>query len=135
MRDVEGRTDCQALGQILDLIADKWTIMTVASLSNGPRRFNGIMRDIGGVSHRMLTLTLRGLAAHGLVTRTAYAVIPPKVEYELTALGRSLLNPLTVLAGWAVENRPLMEQSRLDFEKSVITRGSQATVTPVSTPR
>lgn len=90
--------------------------MVVGSLSNGPLRFNAIMREIGGVSHRMLTLTLRGLERDGLVTRTAYATIPPKVEYELTELGRSLIEPLRVLAAWAVQHRPAMERARVKFE-------------------
>lgn len=90
--------------------------MVVGALSNGPLRFNAIMREIGGVSHRMLTLTLRSLERDGLVTRTAYATIPPKVEYELTALGRSLIEPLRVLATWAVQHRPAMELAREQFD-------------------
>ncbi|MEI9430179.1 winged helix-turn-helix transcriptional regulator [Mesorhizobium sp. Cs1299R1N3] len=108
--------ECRAVGQILDRIGDKWTVMVVGALSNGPLRFNAIMREIGGVSHRMLTLTLRGLERDGLVTRTAYATIPPKVEYELTELGRSLIEPLRVLATWAIKHRPLMEQARAKYE-------------------
>jgi DNA-binding HxlR family transcriptional regulator len=108
--------ECRAVGQILDRIGDKWTVMVVGALSNGPLRFNAIMREIGGVSHRMLTLTLRGLERDGLVTRTAYATIPPKVEYELTELGRSLIEPLRVLATWAVKHRPEMERARAKFE-------------------
>ncbi|MCP3368182.1 winged helix-turn-helix transcriptional regulator [Bradyrhizobium cajani] len=110
--------DCRAVGQIIDLIGDKWTVMVVGALSNGPLRFNAIMREIGGVSHRMLTLTLRALEREGLVTRTAYATIPPKVEYELTKLGRSLIDPLRVLGAWAVRNRPVMEKARAKFEKA-----------------
>ena len=108
--------DCRAVGQILDRIGDKWTVMVVGALSNGRLRFNAIMRQVGGVSHRMLTLTLRALERDGLVTRTAYATIPPKVEYELTELGRSLIEPLRVLATWAIEHRPTMERARAEFE-------------------
>ncbi|NKQ85617.1 transcriptional regulator [Rhizobium ruizarguesonis] len=108
--------DCRAVGQILDRIGDKWTVMVVGALSNGRLRFNEIMRQVGGVSHRMLTLTLRALERDGLVTRTAYATIPPKVEYELTELGRSLIEPLRVLATWAVKHRPTMERARAEFE-------------------
>ena len=108
--------ECPAVGQILDRIGDKWTVMVVGVLSNGPLRFNAIMREVGGVSHRMLTLTLRALERDGLVTRTAYATIPPKVEYELTELGRSLIEPLRVLATWAVNHRPAMEKARAKFE-------------------
>ncbi|WP_085027865.1 winged helix-turn-helix transcriptional regulator [Ensifer aridi] len=90
--------------------------MVVGALSNGPLRFNAIMREIGGVSHRMLTLTFRGLERDGLVTRTVYATIPPKVEYELTELGQSLIEPLRVLATWAVRHSPAMERARTTFE-------------------
>ena len=108
--------DCRALGEMLDRIGDKWTIMVVGALSEGPMRFNAIMRFIDGVSHRMLTLTLRGLERDGLVKRTAYATIPPKVEYELTKLGRSLIEPLTALSDWVVRNRPAIEGARARFE-------------------
>ncbi|WP_085027867.1 winged helix-turn-helix transcriptional regulator [Ensifer aridi] len=108
--------ECRAIGQIVDRIGDKWTVMVVGALSDGPLRFNAIMRAVGGVSHRMLTLTLRALERDGLVTRTAYATIPPKVEYELTVLGRSLIEPLRVLATWAVKHRPAMEKARAKFD-------------------
>jgi len=90
--------------------------MAVDSLTQGPRRFNAIMRHIEGVSHRMLTLTLRGLERDGLVKRTAYATIPPKVEYELTELGRSLIEPLSALGDWALRNHPTIEAARQKFE-------------------
>jgi DNA-binding HxlR family transcriptional regulator len=108
--------ECRAAGQVLDRIGDKWTVMAVGTLSKGPMRFNAMMRVIGGVSHRMLTLTLRGLERDGLVKRTAYPTIPPKVEYELTELGRSLIGPLKTLANWAQRNRPAMEAARARFD-------------------
>ena len=108
--------DCKALGQILDRIGDKWTIMVVGVLASGPTRFNAILRTIGGVSHRMLTLTLRSLEREGLVTRTAYATIPPKVEYALTDLGRSLIEPLNALSNWVVLHRPTIEAARSDYD-------------------
>jgi DNA-binding HxlR family transcriptional regulator len=80
--------------------------------SKGPIRFNSILRLIGAVSHRMLTITLRSLERDGMVTRTAYPTVPPKVEYELTALGHSLIKPLNVLAAWARQNRPAIEAAR-----------------------
>src|SRR3954471_18490304 len=91
---------CKALGQVLDRIGDKWTVMVVGALSKGPVRFNALLRLIDGVSHRMLTLTLRGLEHDGLVKRTVYASVPPKVEYELTAVGASLVKPLRALSEW-----------------------------------
>jgi DNA-binding HxlR family transcriptional regulator len=112
----DGHQECRALGQILDRIGDKWTIMVVGILSKGPCRFNAMMRAIGGVSHRMLTLTLRSLERDGLVSRTAYATIPPKVEYELTDAGRSLIEPLRVLSNWAIEHRPVIENARTEFD-------------------
>jgi DNA-binding HxlR family transcriptional regulator len=103
---------CKALGKILDRIGDKWTIMVVGALSNGPVRFNALLRLVGGVSHRMLTLTLRGLEQDGLVKRTVYPTVPPKVEYQLTDVGRSLIEPLSVLCSWAETNLPAIEGSR-----------------------
>ncbi|WP_031221284.1 winged helix-turn-helix transcriptional regulator [Asticcacaulis benevestitus] len=114
---VHEHAHCRAMGYILDRIADKWTIMAVGALSHGPMRFNEIMRKIGGVSHRMLTLTLRSLEREGLVTRTAFATIPPKVVYDLTDRGRSLLDPLTALSDWAHENRAAMEVDRARYDR------------------
>lgn len=107
---------CRTLGQILDRVGDKWTIMAVGALSGGPIRFNAIMRRIGGVSHRMLTLTLRGLERDGMVRRTAFPTIPPKVEYELTPLGRSLTEPLATLLHWGQEHSLEIETARKMFD-------------------
>lgn len=107
---------CRAIGQLLDRIGDKWVVMAVGALSKGPMRFNAMMRAIGGVSHRMLTLTLRGLERDGLVKRTAYPTIPPKVEYELTELGRSLIEPLRTLSTWAQNNQKAIESARARFD-------------------
>ncbi|NKJ94734.1 transcriptional regulator [Rhizobium leguminosarum bv. viciae] len=112
--------NCRALGQILDRVGDKWTVMVVGVLSRGPLRFNQMMREIGGVSHRMLTLTLRSLERDGLVTRTAYATIPPKVEYALTDAGSSLIEPLRALSNWAIEYRPVIDQARAEYDMRVI---------------
>ena len=103
---------CKALGQVLDRIGDKWTIMVVGALSKGPVRFNALLRIINGISHRMLTLTLRGLERDGLITRTVYATVPPKVEYELTEVGCSLIEPLRTLSSWALQNLPAIEAAR-----------------------
>jgi DNA-binding HxlR family transcriptional regulator len=108
--------ECRVLAQILDRIGDKWTIMVVGTLSKGPLRFNGMMRLIGGVSHRILTLTLRGLERDGLIKRTAYPTIPPKVEYELTPLGHSLIGPLTALSQRGRGHRAQIESARKKFE-------------------
>jgi DNA-binding HxlR family transcriptional regulator len=91
--------------------------MVVGALSKGPMRFNALQRLIGGVSHRMLTLTLRGLEHDGLVKRTVYPTVPPKVEYELTEVGRSLIEPLSALSNWAQENLPAIEAGRAKNEE------------------
>jgi DNA-binding HxlR family transcriptional regulator len=111
----EDHADCLAVLRVLDRVGDKWTVMVVGALSQGPVRFNTIMRVVDGISHRMLTLTLRGLQCDGLVKRTAYATIPPKVEYELTELGRTLIEPLRTLAAWAKLNRRAIEAARAEF--------------------
>lgn len=108
--------DCRGLAQIIDRIGDKWAVMVVGHLSTGPVRFNELMRRIPGISHRMLTLTLRGLERDGLVIRTAYATIPPRVDYELTTLGLSLRGPLSTLATWAREQRNEIEFARRRYD-------------------
>ena len=104
--------NCKALGQVLDRIGDKWTVMVVGGLAKGPMRFNALLRLIGGVSHRMLTLTLRGLEHDGLVKRTVYPSVPAKVEYELTDVGRSLIKPLRALSAWVQKNQQSIESAR-----------------------
>jgi len=86
---------------ILDRIGDRWTVLVVGSLTGGPMRFSELSRRIDGVSQKMLTQTLRGLERDGLVTRTVHAEVPPRVEYELTAIGRTLTEPLAALDSWA----------------------------------
>ena len=112
----ETQAECHALAQVLDRVGDKWTAMVVGVLSGGPQRFNTILRTIGGVSHRMLTLTLRGLERDGLVTRTMFPTIPPKVEYELTEIGRSLIEPLMTLSAWGRKNRSAIEEARARYD-------------------
>ncbi|REE06502.1 HxlR family transcriptional regulator [Paraburkholderia sp. BL27I4N3] len=107
---------CRVVLEVLDRVGDKWTVMAVGALAEGPMRFNAIMRAIKGVSHRMLTITLRGLERDGLVKRTAYATIPPTVEYKLTELGCSLIEPLRMLADWALTNRTEIEAARVQFD-------------------
>ncbi|MCU7370030.1 helix-turn-helix domain-containing protein [Paucibacter sp. O1-1] len=113
---VEGRSKCQVVLEILDHIGDKWTVMVVGALAQETLRFNAIMRAVEGISHRMLTLTLRSLERDGLVKRTAYPTIPPKVEYELTELGRSLIVPLSSLGDWAMHHRVAIETAQQQFD-------------------
>ena len=84
---------CQVTRQILDRIGDKWSLYIIATLNDGSRRFNELKREIEGISQRMLTLSLRGLERDGLVTRTVFPTIPPRVDYALTPLGATLLGP------------------------------------------
>ncbi len=93
--------ECALVRQILDRVGDRWSLYIVGQLREGPLRFNELRRSIDGISQRMLTLTLRGLERDGLITRTVYPTNPPKVEYELTALGRTLLAPAAALLDWA----------------------------------
>ena len=104
--------DCRAVSAILQRVGDKWTVLVVSTLGEGPRRFNELRREIPSVSQRMLTLTLRNLERDGLVTRTVYAEIPPRVEYALTDLGRTLTKPLDALWNWAAEHQGEVQQAR-----------------------
>src|SRR6202035_5326645 len=104
--------DCRAVSEILARVGDKWTILVVGELGDGPKRFNEIRRALGSISQRMLTLTLRGLERDGLVTRTVFPTIPPRVDYELTKLGRSLLEPVNGIGLWARQNRAAIQAAR-----------------------
>jgi DNA-binding HxlR family transcriptional regulator len=108
--------DCRAVSEVLSRVGDKWTILVVTELGNGRKRFNEIRRALGSISQRMLTLTLRGLERDGLVTRTAFPTIPPKVEYELTRLGRSLLEPVSGIGLWARQHRAAIQEARQRFD-------------------
>ena len=103
---------CKAVGSVLARIGDKWSVLVVMSLGDGTYRFNELKRRIDGISQRMLTLTLRGLERDGLVERTFFPTIPPKVNYALTGLGRSLREPVGALGQWAIEHRGTVERSR-----------------------
>jgi DNA-binding HxlR family transcriptional regulator len=111
--------DCRAVSEVLSRVGDKWTILVVSELGQGPRRFNEIRRALGSISQRMLTLTLRGLERDGLVTRTVFPTIPPKVQYELTKLGRSLLEPVSGIGLWARQHRAAIEAARQHFDAAV----------------
>src|SRR6201999_2655885 len=104
-RHTELPSDCRAVSDVLARVGDKWSVLVVTQLGGGPKRFNELRRTIGGISQRMLTLTLRGLERDGLVTRTVFPTVPPRVDYELTSLGRDLLQPVSALGGWALKNR------------------------------
>ncbi len=102
--------------QVLDLLADKWTVLVIHALSQGTQRYNQLQRNIDGVSQKMLTQTLRALERDGLVQRTMYPVVPPMVEYSLTALGQTLTVVLSGLCGWAEQHLPEVLENRANFE-------------------
>lgn len=121
---IEPPADCNGFArELLSRVGDKWSIAVVGNLSNGPMRFNALKRAIG-VSQRMLTLTLRSLGKDGLVTRTAYPTIPPRVDYALTPLGWTLLEPVTQLVVWANTHQGEVERARLMFEGIEETSGN-----------
>jgi DNA-binding HxlR family transcriptional regulator len=117
MKPIPGRSEtCNAMADILNRIGDKWSVMIVGYLGRKTMRFNELRHTIGGISQRMLTLTLRNLERDGLVTRTVYPEIPPRVEYQLTALGQSLQQPINGLWAWAEEHQGEVQRSRLDYD-------------------
>ena len=107
---------CLPANEVLARVGDKWTVLIVMLLGDGPLRFSELRRRIGTISQRMLTLTLRNLERDGLATRTVTPSIPPRVDYELAPLGHSLRGPLTALGGWAVENHPAMVAARARYD-------------------
>jgi DNA-binding HxlR family transcriptional regulator len=110
-------SDCRGVASILARVGDKWSVLVIMYLGNGPLRFNEIKRMIGGISQRMLTLTLRGLERDGLVTRTVFPTIPPRVDYELTELGRGLLKPVEALGLWAKDHQAQIGAARARFDR------------------
>ena len=109
-------TDCQAVSEVLSRVGDKWTVLIVNLLGEGPKRFNEIRREVDRISQRMLTLTLRALERDGLVIRTVHPTVPPSVEYRLTELGQSLRVPVDALGRWAVANQAAMADARRRFD-------------------
>ncbi|WP_246187041.1 winged helix-turn-helix transcriptional regulator [Microlunatus speluncae] len=112
-------TDDRGRQQVRDrlrMVGDRWSLVVVSLLAAGPLRFTELMREADGISHRMLTKTLRGLARDGLVTRTAYAEVPPRVEYDLTELGHTLLEPITGLAAWVETHLVEIDHHRAHYD-------------------
>mgnify|MGYP003578446073 CR=1 FL=1 len=107
---------CRTFSTLLSRIGDKWTVLVVQTLGEGPRRFNELRREIPSVSQRMLTLTLRNLERDGLVSRPVTPTIPPRVDYELTELGQSLLKPILGLAGWALDNVDAIHAAQAQYD-------------------
>ncbi len=107
---------CPAAREVLNRVGDKWSVLVVVLLSDGSKRFSELRRNIEGVSQRMLTLTLRGLERDGLVKRTVYPTVPPRVDYELTPLGRTLRQPIQALALWAEKHRTAVQDARAQYD-------------------
>jgi DNA-binding HxlR family transcriptional regulator len=101
---------------VLDRIADKWTVLIIGALENETKRFGELRREIGGVSQKMLTQTLRGLERDGLVARVVYASVPPKVEYSLTKLGRTLVRTLEAIRQWSEKSIENVLKARDDYD-------------------
>ena len=112
----EGRSECP-LRDILDRVGDKWSVLVVILLQDGRMRFSDLRRAVEGISQRMLTHTLRQLERDGLVERTVYPSVPVRVEYELTALGRTLIAPLSALAAWADSHRAAISEARAAYDR------------------
>ena len=119
--------DCRALSSILARVGDKWTVLIVVLLGDGPKRFNQIKRMVGGISQRMLTFTLRGLERDGLVTRTVFPTTPQRVDYELTKLGSTLWEAVEPLGSWAREHVGEILISRERFDEDVAKSKSALT--------
>lgn len=109
-------TECRAISDTLGLLGDKWTVLVVSLLGERTMRFSELKRSIDNISQKMLTTTLRQLERDGFVTRTVFPTIPPRVEYELTDLGRDFLNPVEGLIRWAKTNAVRLEAARLHHD-------------------
>jgi len=116
IRVTEG-DDCLAVREILNRVGDKWSLYVITRLRDGPVRFMALKREIEGISQRMLTLTLKGLEKDGIVTRTVFPTIPPRVDYALTPLGETLLEPVCSLIGWAEAHQAEIHAARERFSR------------------
>ena len=113
---------CQTIAGLLQRIGDKWSVLVVETLGSGSKRFNELRREIPAVSQRMLTLTLRNLERDGLVNRTVTPSIPPRVDYELTDLGKSLLGPICGLVSWSMDNVGAIHEAQARYDASQAER-------------
>jgi DNA-binding HxlR family transcriptional regulator len=112
--------DAPFIREILGQIGGKWTVLIIGTLASGPLRYSELLARIPGISQRMLTVTVKELQRDGVVTRTAYAEVPPRVEYELTALGESLLSIVLDMAQWAAEHQDEIRQNREQFPAKAV---------------
>lgn len=124
--------DSAFIREVLDRIGDKWTVLVISTLNVGLLRYSDVQASIPGISQRMLTLTLRHLERDGLITRTAYAEVPPRVEYELTDLGRSLMDAVMAMAGWAAAHHSEIARNRAASNRVQASRRNAAVSAPAS---
>lgn len=108
--------ECRIVREMLSQLGDKWTLLVILCLSAGPLRFNAVQQAVVGISHRMLTVTLRKLERDGLVLRTVYPTVPLHTEYALTPLGISFTEPVMAIANWAIAAQPEIERNRVQFD-------------------
>lgn len=113
---IEAAGACDAVTDMLSRVGDKWSMQVVMRLGGGSCRFNELRRRVDGISQRMLTRTLRNLERDGLVSRTVTPSVPPRVDYALTPLGRSLWQPVTELAGWVLAHRGQVDMARAEYD-------------------
>lgn len=107
---------CREVGEILNTVGSKWSILVIRTLSDGPLRFSELRRALSAVTQKVLTATLRDLERDGFVKRTVTPTKPPRVDYELTRLGRDLMVPVNALAHWALDHRPQVRSARRAFD-------------------
>jgi DNA-binding HxlR family transcriptional regulator len=113
------RIDTCRARDVLDRVGDKWSVYVISLLGDGPRRFTDLLRTIDGISQRMLTVTLRGLERDGVVTRTVYPVVPPRVDYDLTPTGHTLLATVRQLVEWAEDHTGDIDAARAQYDSRV----------------
>lgn len=109
--------DCGIVRETLSQLGDKWTLLVVLGLSQGPLRFNALQRAVVGISHRMLTVTVRKLERDGLVERAVFPEVPLRIEYRLTPLGASFIEPVMAVANWAIAAFPQIQRNRALFDR------------------
>lgn len=107
---------CPTVSEMLSRLGDKWSVLIIMMLRDGPKRFSELKREVVGISQRMLTLTLRALERDGVVRRTVFTTVPPSVEYELTELGQSFAQPIVALGNWVFSNHTLIQNARAEFD-------------------
>ncbi|HTU74285.1 MAG TPA: helix-turn-helix domain-containing protein [Trebonia sp.] len=112
-----GDLDADFIREVLDLVGDKWSVLIIGTLAEGPVRYSDLAAAIPGISQRMLTLTLKQLQRDGLLTRVSYPEIPPRVEYSLTPLGTSLLSTVLALAEWAADHHAEVRRSQAAYDR------------------